>query len=133
MGQRIRSLEDLEVWQLGKHLTAKTYEITAAFPERESYALTGQIRRAAVSVPGDVAEAFGRYHFMERMKCDRNARGSLDELKSRSLISNELGFLDHAVLQSLIHPVELPGLKLNNLLGATRRSERSRAGQRDSP
>jgi four helix bundle protein len=60
MGQLVKSFEDLEVWQLGKQLTVMAYRLTGNFPEREIFGLSNQIRRAATSIPGNVAEGFGR-------------------------------------------------------------------------
>lgn len=125
MGEKIKSFEDLEVWQLGKQLAILTYKLTAGFPAKEIYGLTSQIRRAAVSVPGNVAEAFGRYHYMDRVKFLLNARGSLNELKSHLIIAGELGFLDHAPLQPTFEMVEILSVKLNNLITATRRSQQA--------
>ena len=62
MAGGIRGFEDLEVWQLAKRLTVMAYKLTGSFPEREIFGLSNQIRRAATSVPGNIAEGFGRYH-----------------------------------------------------------------------
>ena len=84
----VKSFEDLEVWQKGKTLTIRIYEIAAHFPKDEVYGITSQIKRAALSVPANIAEGFGRYHFLDKAKFYLNARGSLYELKSH-LINRE--------------------------------------------
>jgi len=89
----IKSFEDLDVWQIGKVLTLKIYELTLHFPKEEVYGMTSQVRRAALSVPANIAEGFGRYHFMDKAKFYLNARGSLYELKSHLLIAQELRFI----------------------------------------
>ena len=86
----IKSFEDLEVWQKGKTLTLRIYGIVADFPKDEVYGITSQIKRAALSVPANIAEGFGRYHFLDKAKFYLNARGSLYELKSHLLIATEL-------------------------------------------
>lgn len=121
----IKSFEDLEVWQLGRTLTLRVYELTEAFPQREIYGLADQIRRAAVSVPDNVAEGFGRYHYMDRVRFFLNARGSLNELKSHMLIGKDLGLFDHDETGSAMELIETLSVKLNNLISATRRSQGS--------
>ena len=79
---KIRTFEDLDVWQMGSDLTLKIYEITGHFPKEEIYGMTSQIKRAALSVSANISEGFGRYHFMDKAKFYLNARGSLYELKS---------------------------------------------------
>lgn len=119
--EKIKSFEDLEVWQLGKQLAILTYKLTAEFPQKEIYGLTSQIRRAAVSVPGNVAEGFGRYHYMDRVKFFLNARGSLNELKSHLLIGDELDFTGDGQLSDVFELIETLSVKLNNLITVTRR------------
>jgi len=87
------SFEDLEVWQIGKKIGVGIYGLTKDFPKEESFGLTSQIRRAALSVPANIAEGFGRYHYLDKAKFYLNARGSLYELKSHLLIAQELGYL----------------------------------------
>ena len=123
--EKIKSFEDLEVWQLGKQLTVTAYKLTESFPEREIYGLANQIRRAAVSVPANVAEGFGRFHYMDRVKLFLNARGSLNELRSHLLIARELNFLDHGLLETAFEVIETLSIKLNNFISATRKSQRS--------
>jgi len=78
---KIRTFEDLDVWQMGRDLTLKIYEITSHFPKE--YEMTSQIKRAAISVPANVVEGFGQFHFMDKAKFYLNARGSLYELESQ--------------------------------------------------
>jgi four helix bundle protein len=59
VSRQIRSFRDLEVWELGKRLALLSYELSRSFPNDEIYGLTSQIGRAAVSVPGNIAEGFG--------------------------------------------------------------------------
>lgn len=127
VGEKIKSFEDLEVWQLGKELTVMAYKLTESFPDREVYGLANQIRRAAVSIPANVAEGFGRYHYMDRVKFFLNARGSLNELKSHLLIAVDLGFLDDGRHQPALELIQTLSIKLNNFISATRKSQASKA------
>ena len=81
-----KSFEDLEVWQIGKNIVMEAYQLTTHFPKEESFVLTSQIRRAALSVPANITEGSGRYHYLDKAKFYLNARGSLYELKSHLLI-----------------------------------------------
>jgi len=78
---------------MGKNIVMGIYGLTKEFPKEESFGLTSQIRRAALSVPANIAEGFGRYHYLDKAKFYLNARGSLYELKSHLLIAQELGYL----------------------------------------
>ena len=127
MRKQIKGFEDLEVWQLGKQLTVMVYKLTEGFPQHEAYGLTSQVRRAATSVPGNIAEGFGRYHYLDRVKFFLNARGSLNELKSHLMIAGELGFLDHSSHQPAFELIQTLSIKLNNFISITRRSQASKA------
>jgi len=120
---KIRSFEDLEVWQLGKELTLLAYEIVRHLPDNETYGLGSQIKRAALSVPANIAEGFGRYHYLDRIKFFLNARGSLNELKSHLLIGNELRFFQDAQIERSVRAIDSLSIKLNNLITATRRTQ----------
>ena len=126
------SFEDLEVWQMGKAIVMEVYQLTTHFPKEESFALTSQIRRAALSVPANIAEGFGRYHYLDKAKFYLNARGSLYELKSHLLIVQELDYLSQSqpvssslnepqTITSLVNTIDKLGLKLNNLISNTRK------------
>jgi four helix bundle protein len=59
---KVKSFEDLEVWQIGRDLVTKVYMLTVSLPQSETFGLIAQIKRAALSVPANIAEGFGRYH-----------------------------------------------------------------------
>lgn len=121
----IKSFEDLEVWQKGKTLTLRIYEIAAHFPKDEVYGITSQVKRAALSVPANVAEGFGRYHFLDKAKFYLNARGSLYELKSHLLIARELGFIRDGAADDSFELIDQLSLKINNLINATRKMRKN--------
>ncbi|MFO7882020.1 MAG: four helix bundle protein [Kosmotogaceae bacterium] len=87
------SYKDLQVWEKSMNLVARIYEITEDFPQNELYGLTSQIRRAAISVPSNIAEGNGRGHSKEFIQYLYLARGSLMELITLIEISYRLGFL----------------------------------------
>jgi four helix bundle protein len=117
----VKTFEDLQVWQKSKKLTLRIYEITTAFPKDETYGITSQMKRAALSVPANIAEGFGRYHFLDKAKFYLNARGSLYELKSHLMIANELQFIKHSEAADVWEMFEELSLQINNLINATRR------------
>lgn len=117
----IRSFEDLEVWQIAKELVVKVYELTAVFPKDEIFGITSQIKRASLSIPANIAEGFGRFHYLDKAKFYLNARGSLFELKSHLLIAIELKLLDETITKQLIQDIDRLGVKINNLIGTTRK------------
>jgi four helix bundle protein len=121
----IKKFEDLDVWQLGKELTLKVYELTNSFPKEELYGITSQLKRAALSVPANISEGFGRYHFMDKAKFYLNARGSLYELKSHLLIAKELGFIKAETSDGAFQVVDELSLKINNLINRTRNLKKS--------
>jgi len=85
-------LEDLEVYQLAEDLVLFVYRQTKKFPRAELYGLTSQIRRAGVSVLANIAEAWGRYHYKDRLHFLYNARGSLLELWALFKVSEKLDY-----------------------------------------
>lgn len=105
---------------MGKKLTVDIYGITSHFPKEEVYGITSQVKRASLSVPANIAEGFGRFHFMDKAKFYLNARGSLYELKSHLLIAKELGFMNDTSKGGVLEYIENFSLKLNNLINKTR-------------
>jgi len=84
---------ELVAWQKAMDLVAEIYRITRSFPREELYGLTNQIRRAAVSVPSNIAEGQGRGAGSAFAQFLRIAKGSLQEVETQLLISERLGFV----------------------------------------
>lgn len=114
---------NLEVWKLGLEIVKKVYKISKDFPADEKYGLVIQIKRAAVSICANIAEGYGRYHYMDRTKFYLNARGSLFELESHLIISNQLGFLNNNDFNEIKGLSKNLSIKLNNLISKERRQE----------
>ncbi|MEK6746323.1 MAG: four helix bundle protein [Pseudomonadota bacterium] len=101
----IKSYRDLEVWKKSIILVKDIYRISDLFPTKEQYTLTSQIRRAAISVPSNIAEGRSRQSTKEYIRFLDIAYGSLAELETQLFISKELGYidgdkLDNALLQT---------------------------------
>jgi four helix bundle protein len=88
------SYRDLIAWQKAKALALEVYLCTRKFPKDEIYGLTSQMRRAAVSVPSNIAEGKGRYSRKELVQFLFHARGSLLELETQLSIAHDLNYMD---------------------------------------
>jgi four helix bundle protein len=92
MGE-IKSFQDLNVWQESHRLTLEIYHITKTYPKEEIYGLISQIRRAASSVPANIAEGMGRNSTKELLYFIYNARGSLQETIYHLILSKDLQYI----------------------------------------
>ena len=89
-----RNYQDLIAWQKAMDFVEAVYLVTREFPADERYGLTSQLRRAAVSVPSNIAEGQGRGSDPELVRFLRVAHGSLRETETQLLIAQRLGYLD---------------------------------------
>jgi four helix bundle protein len=89
----LKNFKELKVWQKAYQLCLEIYKITRDFPKDEKYGLTSQIRRAAVSVPSNIAEGYGRKTTAEYIQALYVAYGSNCELETQMLLSGDLGFV----------------------------------------
>jgi four helix bundle protein len=94
MGQRepARTFEDLLVWQRAHAFVLGVYRLTADFPREEQYGLTSQLRRAAVSVPANIAEGFKRRGKADKARLMNIAEGSLEEARYYLRLARDLGY-----------------------------------------
>ena len=99
-------------------LVLDVYRSTQAFPKTETYGLVSQLRRAAVSVPSNIAEGQGRLSTGEFRQFLGNARGSLMEVETQILIAQELGYLERAQSQNLLAGAAEVGRILNGPLNS---------------
>ena len=88
-----RHFSEMPVWQKGHQAVLLVYELTSAFPDSETYALVSQMRRAAVSVTSNIAEAFGRQTSRDKIRFYLVARGSCFEVQSQSYVARDVGYL----------------------------------------
>ena len=98
----IQSYQDLDVWQRGMNLTEQAYRLTRAFPKEEMFGLTSQIRRAASSIPANIAEGWGRQGNKEFQQFLRVAQGSLRELETHLLLSQRVELTTQERVQPLL-------------------------------
>jgi len=97
----MKTYRELDVWKKSVDMVVSAYELTEKFPDRERYGLTGQLRRAAVSIPANIAEGYGRTHRGDYLHHLSIARGSLAELETHLAIAVRLGFIPREEAVSL--------------------------------
>jgi len=110
-----RSYRDLDVWQLAMALAKQVYEATGAFPSHERFGLINQMRRAAVSIPSNVAEGHARLSTAEFQRFITIAMGSVAELETQILLSQDLGFLHLDQQQQMMQQLDKIGKMLRGL------------------
>ncbi len=105
-----QSFEDLKVWQLARRLMNECHKLTQGFPREEKYDLTSQIRRSSKSVMANIAEGYGRYHYVDKLRFFYYARGSLTETINHIITAHDLHYTDdsqHAELYNLGKEIEM--------------------------
>jgi four helix bundle protein len=111
----IQSYRDLEVWQKAMELVVECYQITKSFPKNEVFGLAGQLQRAAVSIPANLAEGRARQHTKEFIQHVSIAYGSLAELETHIEIAKRLGYIAAETAVELIDKTSTIGRMLNGL------------------
>jgi four helix bundle protein len=111
---------DLEVWRASMDLVVGIYKLSKHFPKEEMYGLTSQVRRAAVSVPSNIAEGKGRISDRELTQFLCHARGSLFEIETQLQISERLGYATREESQLLRKETIRIGQMLNGLIRSVR-------------
>jgi four helix bundle protein len=98
-----RTFEDLVVWQKSHAFVLRIYELTAGFPRAESYGLTAQLRRAAVSIPANIAEGFKKRGKADKARFLNIAQGSLEEARYYLILGRDLGYYQN---QGIVEQLE---------------------------
>ena len=103
---KTESFKDLIVWKKAYTLVLEIYKVTKGFPRSELYALVQQMRRAAVSIPSNIAEGYGRKHKAEYKQFLSMSYGSLSELETQYLLAVDLKYIDrNDVIEGLLKEV----------------------------
>ena len=114
---KVKHYKDLKIWQKGMQVSKAVYQLTSRFPADERFGLTAQMRRAAVSVPSNIAEGQARHGTREFLQFLSHAGGSLAELETQLLLSVDLGYCQVADVSSVA--VEIG--EMQRMLAAIRR------------
>jgi four helix bundle protein len=101
-----QTVKDLEVWRKSMDLVVESYRASAAFPGDEKFGLVSQIRRAATSVPANIAEGFGRWSTRDFARFLTIAGGSLRELETHFHIAEKLGYIQPARLAAILADID---------------------------
>ena len=115
---KVRSFKDLLVWQKGMALAKAIYGITRPFPKEEKFGLISQMRRAAVSIPSNIAEGQARHTTKEFILFISHAEGSVAELETQLMLAVDLGYCLPSQVEEAFRLVS----DLRNMLNALRRT-----------
>lgn len=118
----LKSFRELEVWQKAHALVLEIYRVSDDFPDKERYGITAQLRRAAVSVPANIAEGFARRSTAEFMQSLTISNGSLEEARYLLLLARDLSYLPQAEYDKLEQYFD----SIAQMLAALSRSLKSR-------
>ncbi len=114
----VRSYQELLVWQKAMEVVVECYSLTEKFPKSEMYGLTNQLRRAAVSVPANIAEGQARQYTAEFMRFISISYGSLAELETHIQIAQRLNYLELTTSNQILERCAEIGRMLNGLLAS---------------
>lgn len=112
----IRTYRDLELWQKSIELVKRVYGLTKKYPKQETYGLVSQMRRAAVSIPSNIAEGFRRFHNKEYKQFLYVSSGSCAELETQLTISKELAYITQDEEAALLERLDHIGRMRTNLI-----------------
>jgi four helix bundle protein len=112
------SFKDLRVWQEAMRLAVGIYRVTSNFPKHELYGLSQQLRRAAVSIPSNIAEGKGHRSDREFRNFLLHARGSLLEVQTQLMIAQELQYISPQEGKQLLASSDAIGRCLNGLINS---------------
>jgi four helix bundle protein len=115
---RVKHFRDLLVWQKAMALARQVYSLTGKFPKEEVFGLSSQMRRAAVSVPSNIAEGQGQLTDKGFALYLSRARGSLYELETQAVLAESLGFLSRPELEELLAAYDETARMVHGLLNS---------------
>jgi four helix bundle protein len=105
MAKAAKTFKDLVVWQKAHRFVLATYSLTASFPRSEIYCLTSQMRRAAISIPANVAEGFKERGASDKIRFLNFAQGSLEECRYYLILTQDLGYAATTDMEALLEEV----------------------------
>ena len=127
----VMNLDKLEVWVRAKDFALAIYkEVVPHLPSDEKWNLTQQLKRAAQSIPANIAEGHGRFHFLDNVRFCYIARGSLTEIQSHMALAHYLGYLSDEIYKHMPTHAESIGKQLNNYIAYLKRSKQ---GEKEFP
>lgn len=115
MAGEVRHFEDLQVWQKSMDFVEQVYRLTRDFPKEEIYGLTSQIRRAAMSIPFNIAEGSAKRSTKEFMRFVDMAMGSVAEVQTQLILAMRLGYLTETAYMTFKQKIDEIGRMLFGL------------------
>lgn len=122
-----RSFKEMPAWQQAMEIAETVYSLTDHLPKKEDYGLTSQLRRSALSISANIAEAFGRKHLLDKVNFYYHARGSLTEAQSHIEYSRRVGYLTDNDADSVDHALSKLYLELNKIIATLKDMAPSRS------
>ena len=119
----MQSYRDLKVWQEGMNLAELSYRLTRTFPKEETYGMISQIRRAATSIPANIAEGYGRKTRGEYIQFLYIAQGSLKELETHFLLSVRVEIASSQTINPVLNQCQSVGKLLFLLIRSLEKRE----------
>ena len=123
-----RGFEDLECYQLALEVMAKVHAFSETLPAKEKFDMYSQIRRSSKGVTGNIAEAYGRYHYLDSLHYYSIARGELNETLARLIDACVLNYINQSEFEELYKLIRLAEQTLNGFMSYVRRQ---RAGAQE--
>lgn len=102
----LKNFKELHVWQKAYQLCLEVYNVSKKFPAEEKFGLTSQMRRAAISIPSNIAEGYGRKTIPDYVRCLYIAYGSTCELETQTLLCGDLNYLDKTKQNLLLERIK---------------------------
>ena len=116
------SFEEMPVWQKAMELAVSIFKLTEKLPRKEDYGLTSQIRRSALSVPGNISEGFGRKHTKDKLNFYYDARGSLAETKNHLIYGHKVEYFNDSEFEEFSNLVDEIWKELNSLISSLQKA-----------
>lgn len=129
---KIKSFKDLKVWQLSSQLSKEIASLVKTFPKHEKYALADDLLRASRSIPANISEGFGRYHFSEKIQFYNIAKASTLEVQNHLVEANNNNYIPEDTKTNYSKRYHVIEVKLNNLIASTMRAKKRYASERKS-
>jgi four helix bundle protein len=127
---KLTRFEDLKVWQLAHELSLDVAKLMKSFPKDEKYDLGGQMRRSARSIPSDISEGFGGFHFNDKLTFYERCRASLGELRNHFQEALGNGYMERKVYDDFLKKMSEIGYLLNRMMKNVRKARDSHENER---
>jgi four helix bundle protein len=123
--KKLKSFQDLVVWQLASDFSKEIYNLVQKFPHGERYSLTDDLLRAARSIPANIAEGWGRIYPKEKITFYNIANGSAEECVNHLIEARNAKYIDENTCTNLQKRAHVIAVKLTNLITSTRKKVKS--------